>query len=47
MRFVYVHMTSATSASRKIQIIVRAEHRTTMRVGKAASQLIMYDRSSN
>lgn len=46
MRFVYIHMTPGTSTSRKILIIVRAEHRVTMRDGKDDPQL-MYDRSSN
>lgn len=40
-------MTPGINTSRKILIIVRAEHRTTMRVGKDDPQLIMYDRSSN
>lgn len=47
IRFVYIHMALGTSTSRKILIIVTAEHRTTMRGGKDDPQLIMYDRSSN
>lgn len=46
LRFVCIHMNPVARISRKILIILR-KHELIMRFGKVASQLVMYDRSSN